>query len=114
MCNPPFFDLGEAEQNRSGRRRARRDRVKQQVVPSAGVADIPASASDVTVGSDAEMQTPGGEVGFVSRLVAESRTLQHSVRWYTSMVGRKSSLKLLKRELQACHCCLYNPCLATY
>eukprot|EP00037_Helgoeca_nana_P012842 m.117242 g.117242 ORF g.117242 m.117242 type:complete len:473 (-) comp21683_c0_seq1:45-1463(-) len=79
MCNPPFFDVGERAANRSGRR---------------GGARVPGKA-----GSDAEMTTVGGEVGFVSRMIRDSIALQGAVRWYTSMLGKKASVTTLERML---------------
>eukprot|EP00035_Acanthoeca_spectabilis_P001068 m.77372 g.77372 ORF g.77372 m.77372 type:complete len:403 (+) comp10607_c0_seq1:286-1494(+) len=78
MCNPPFFDLDEPTENRSGRRGTRQH----------GKA-----------GSDAEMMTVGGEAGFVGRLIEDSLELKHAVRWYTSMLGKKASIKTLQRQL---------------
>ncbi|KAI2614239.1 uncharacterized protein GGS25DRAFT_470863 [Hypoxylon fragiforme] len=54
-------------------------------------------------GAPNEMVCEGGEVGFVRRLVDESRVLRGRVRWYTAMLGKQSSLEalvpLLKRDL---------------
>lgn len=50
-------------------------------------------------GTDAEMVWEGGEVAFVRKMVDESRALQGCVHWYTSMLGRKDSLKAIKTYL---------------
>ncbi|EQC40043.1 hypothetical protein SDRG_02699 [Saprolegnia diclina VS20] len=74
MCNPPFFDsMDEADTN-----------------PRAHC-----------TGSLNEMTTPGGEVAFIERLIDASRVLQTQVRWYTSLIGRKSSLRPLLAALRA-------------
>jgi hypothetical protein len=44
--------------------------------------------------------TPGGEVVFVSRMVDDSIRLRERVRWYTSMLGRKQSLRELLAKLR--------------
>lgn len=46
------------------------------------------------------MVTPGGEVAFVSRMIDESLLLQERVQWYTSMLGKFSSLPLLVQNLK--------------
>lgn len=68
MCNPPFFDnMDEADTN-----------------PDASC-----------MGSANEMVFPGGEVAFIGRMIEESVELQTRVLWFTSMIGRKSSLRKL-------------------
>ncbi|GLE05650.1 hypothetical protein PINS_up014690 [Pythium insidiosum] len=68
MCNPPFFDdMDEADTN-----------------------------PDVCcMGASHEMVFPGGEVSFIGHMIDDSIILQQRVLWYTSMVGRKSSLRRL-------------------
>lgn len=46
------------------------------------------------------MVTQGGEVAFVSRIIEESLILKDSVQWYTSMVGKLSSVPILVEKLQ--------------
>eukprot|EP00794_Sanderia_malayensis_P014337 gene14337-15833_t len=81
MCNPPFFaDREEAcgDISRSDRR------------------PLPVSLSTAT---ENESITDGGEVAFVKKLVDESLHLKDRIRWYTSMLGKKKTLKTLKRYL---------------
>lgn len=47
------------------------------------------------------MITPGGEVAFVKKIIQESLDLREAVRWYTSMLGKRSSLLSLIDELQS-------------
>jgi hypothetical protein len=47
------------------------------------------------------MVCPGGELAFVRRMVAESAELRGGVHWYTTMVGKKATLKELRKELHA-------------
>jgi len=46
------------------------------------------------------MVTPGGEVAFVSRMIEESLVLRDRVQWYTSMLGRFSSVAVLVQKLR--------------
>ena len=47
-----------------------------------------------------EMCTPGGEVGFITRLIEESLVLKDRVRWYSSMLGKLSSMTTLVQKLK--------------
>lgn len=78
MCNPPFFDQSEAPHPRS-----------DGVAPS--------------LGAPHELFTPGGEVGFISRMISESLELHEAgggSLWYSSLVGRKASLAPLLSALR--------------
>ncbi|KAI5200261.1 hypothetical protein E4T39_05788 [Aureobasidium subglaciale] len=72
MCNPPFYSSAE-----------------DMVISSAGKSNSP---SAVCTGAEVEMICPGGDAGFVLRMVEESRELRETVRWYTSMLGKLSSV----------------------
>jgi len=80
MCNPPFYssaaDMASAYEHKS-------------MAPSA-----------VCTGSTNEMICPGGDIGFVSRLLAESLELRGRVRWYSSMLGRLASVQMLVAKLR--------------
>lgn len=47
------------------------------------------------------MVVPGGELAFVRAMIADSRVLQGRVHWYTSMCGKKGSMKVLRQELHS-------------
>jgi 23S rRNA (adenine1618-N6)-methyltransferase len=72
MCNPPFYSSAE-----------------DMTASSAGKSDSP---SAVCTGAEVEMICLGGDAGFVLRMVEESRELKDTVRWYTSMLGKLSSV----------------------
>lgn len=72
MCNPPFYSSAE-----------------DLAISSAGKSGPP---SAVCTGAEVEMICPGGDAGFVLRMVEESRELKNAVRWYTSMLGKLSSV----------------------
>lgn len=73
MCNPPFFDdMDEADSN----------------------------PSSCCTGSANEMVFPGGEIAFIGQMIKESVELRDRVRWFTSLVGRKSSLRKLLAKLR--------------
>ena len=46
------------------------------------------------------MVTPGGEVAFVSRMIDESRVLKDRCQWYTSMLGKYSSVEIVIENLR--------------
>ena len=79
-CNPPFY---------------------------ASTADLMASAASKSrpphsacTGADAEMVTPGGEVGFVARMIDESKNLGERCQWYTSMLGKSSSVDIVVKKIR--------------
>lgn len=80
MTNPPFYE-SEEEMLRSARQKSR----------------PPLTAC---TGSETEMVTEGGEVGFVDRILEESLLLRDRVRWYTSMLGFLSSVTRLVGKLR--------------
>jgi 23S rRNA (adenine1618-N6)-methyltransferase len=46
------------------------------------------------------MVTPGGETAFISRLIRESVQLGERVKWYSTMVGKYSSITPIIEELK--------------
>lgn len=72
MCNPPFFDkMTEAGRN-------------------------PWTECG---GTASEMVYPGGEMAFVMAMVEDSSALRGRVHWYTTMVGKKETLKKVRGSL---------------
>ena len=54
-------------------------------------------------GTAAEMVYPGGELAFIMHIVEESVRLGARVHWYSTMVGKKTTLKALRKELHSRH-----------
>mgnify|MGYP002803873290 CR=1 FL=1 len=80
MCNPPFFaDKSEMVENRSGNR---------------------PQPSSVCTGTESETVTSGGEVAFVGRMIDDSLKLGSRIKWYTTMLGKKSSLTSVMAKLK--------------
>lgn len=83
LCNPPFFtDSTEMEKSLSGEGKA--------TGPNA-----------ICTGSNNEMVCPGGDLGFVTRIVEESLVLRSRVKWYSSMLGKLSSAKAIVELLKS-------------
>lgn len=80
MTNPPFYSSGED---------MRSSYISKAAPPSA-----------VCTGAENEMICPGGDVGFVSRMVEESLVLGEKVQWYTAMLGKMASLQEVVRLLK--------------
>ena len=78
MTNPPFYGSAEEAQGpRSGDGRKR---------------------TDMTIH---ESVYQGGEFGFLSDMIQDSLQLRSQITWYTSMIGKKSTLKEIEKNLRA-------------
>lgn len=83
ICNPPFYSSSS-----------------DLVASASAKSHSPYSAC---TGAAVEMVTPGGEVAFVTRMIKESLVLKRKCQWYTSMLGKLSSVQsLLQLLLQEC------------
>lgn len=54
-------------------------------------------------GKDGELWCEGGEVGFITRMIGESRQTPGLCLWFTSLVSKESSVPMIVRALQAAH-----------
>lgn len=79
MCNPPFYDPNEEEQLIG--------------TPRAG------DGRDRTAMTVSEGHYPGGEIGFVTDMIADSLQVGHSSLWFSSMLGKKTSLVMVEKLL---------------
>ena len=80
MCNPPFY------------------RSKEDMAEAAAIKNKPPSA--VCTGTEVEMICENGDLGFVLRMVEESTRLRDSVQWYSSMLGKLSSVIAIVTKLK--------------
>lgn len=86
MCNPPFHaSAAEAAAGSSRKRRNLR---------------LPAGAAALNFGgAPGELWCPGGEVGFIERMIAESAARPTLCFWFTTLVSKSLHLPRLKRAL---------------
>ncbi|XP_062617286.1 RNA N6-adenosine-methyltransferase mettl16-like [Saccostrea cucullata] len=83
MCNPPFFA----------------DHMEAQAITSSRTDDR-AEPTSVNTASVGESITEGGEVEFIRKIIVESVKLQDRIKIFTSMVGKKTNLPCVKKDLQ--------------
>ncbi|KDR73624.1 hypothetical protein GALMADRAFT_251373 [Galerina marginata CBS 339.88] len=81
MCNPPFYESA------------------LEISQLAQEKELPPNA--VCTGADIEMIYPNrGEAGFVERMVEESERFQTRCKWYTSMLGKMTSVSSIVQALR--------------
>ena len=103
MCNPPFYGSA-AEFQRESRRKVSN---LAENVDQRG-SSIPAASPDENSseqgsnnfgGSDSELWCKGGEVGFVMKMVQESKQFRRSCLWFSSLVSRSYNVSEIEKEL---------------
>ena len=86
LCNPPFHaSLAQAQE---GTLRKWRNLGKGH------------SAELNFGGQNAELWCPGGEIGFIARMIEQSMNFSEQCLWFTCLVSKKDSLKPLSRLLK--------------
>ncbi|TAK16966.1 MAG: 23S rRNA (adenine(1618)-N(6))-methyltransferase RlmF [Acidobacteria bacterium] len=86
MCNPPFH--ASAKEAADASRRKRRNLELRNPEPlNFG-------------GSVSELITPGGETGFIERMITESAARPRLCRWFTTLVSKSERLPQLRRALK--------------
>jgi len=86
MCNPPFH--GSAKEAAEGSIRKRRNlELRNQEPLNFG-------------GSASELWCPGGEVGFIERMIDESAARRNLCLWFTTLVSKSENLPRLKKSLK--------------
>lgn len=85
MCNPPFHS--SLEQAGKGTERKWRNLGKEP------------SAKLNFGGQNAELWCPGGEIGFIGRMVEQSVEFAEQCLWFTTLVSKKDNLRTIDRFL---------------
>ncbi|KAJ9107695.1 hypothetical protein QFC21_001155 [Naganishia friedmannii] len=75
VCNPPFYSSAEEMQQ------------------STALKALPTYAAPTAAAN--ELVTAGGEVAFIGRMIRESVRTKEKCLWYTSLIGKASSISLL-------------------
>ena len=88
MCNPPFH--ASAAEAAAGNLRKRRN---------LGTAAAGAPARNFG-GRGGELWCPGGELGFVGRMIEQSVEFRAQCRWFTTLVSKSANLPRLERALR--------------
>jgi len=88
MCNPPFHPSAAAAAENS--RRKRRNLGARS--PKTAVLNFGGKAG--------ELWCEGGELGFVTRMIAQSADVSGQFRWFTSLVSKSEHLPRLRHALR--------------
>ena len=80
MCNPPYY-ISSAD-----------------LLASAAFKSRPPRSA--CTGAEVEMVTPGGEVFFISRMIDESKNLGVRCQWYSSKLGKSSSVETVVQKMK--------------
>ena len=88
MCNPPFH--ASAEEAAAGNLRKRKN---------LGTNASGAKALNFG-GRRSELWCPGGEPGFVRRMIVQSRDFRDQCRWFTTLVSKSAHLPELRQALR--------------
>jgi 23S rRNA (adenine1618-N6)-methyltransferase len=107
LCNPPFY--GSAEEAEEGNRRKRRNLLRGgsrggrsgESGQRKGDASRSAAADRNFGGQAGELWCPGGEVGFLERMISQSAHRPRLCRWFTSLVSKGAHVPRLQRALHA-------------
>ena len=90
MCNPPFH--ASPEEARAGTERKWQNLGKGAPKRKGAVLNFS--------GKEDELCCEGGEEGFVSRMIAESRQIPTSCLWFTALISKSASLPAIYRALK--------------
>lgn len=102
MCNPPFHKSSQAaskgsiqkNENLNRNRSKRRAMLKQKPINPSN------SVSLNFAGQNNELWCEDGEVGFIQKMIAESKVYRSQFFWFTSLVSKKDSLKPIYANLK--------------
>jgi 23S rRNA (adenine1618-N6)-methyltransferase len=85
MCNPPFFESPEEAQGANDRKNK----------------NLGLDQGRNFAGKNHELWAEGGELGFLSELILESRDFGGQARMFTSLVSKEDHIKPLRRLLSS-------------
>jgi len=80
MCNPPFFGSEDDDFEKIAK-----------ILPS----------RNAPTENDGELKTEGGEIGFVTRMIEKRVKVEHRVKFYSTMIGKKADMVSLRRLLRS-------------
>lgn len=90
LCNPPFHS--SAEEATQGSQRKWKNLGKLDPRRKLPLLNFG--------GQSSELWCEGGEIGFIRRMIAESREVAQQVLWFTSLVSKGGNLEQIERALQ--------------
>ncbi|MFI3263194.1 MAG: 23S rRNA (adenine(1618)-N(6))-methyltransferase RlmF [Rikenellaceae bacterium] len=87
ICNPPFHDSPESAERGSLRklRNLKGKNVRKSTLNFGGKSN--------------ELWCEGGELGFITNMIHESKLFQKKIKWFTTLVSKEDNLAALEREL---------------
>jgi 23S rRNA (adenine1618-N6)-methyltransferase len=86
MCNPPFHASAKEASESSDRKRRNLELRDKEPLNFGGGAS--------------ELWCPGGEVGFIERMIEESAARRNLCVWFTTLVSKSENLPRLKKALK--------------
>jgi 23S rRNA (adenine1618-N6)-methyltransferase len=87
LCNPPFHASARAAAEAAREKWRKLGRGASGTTRNFG-------------GQDAELWCPGGELGFIRRMAAQSVAIAGQVRWFTTLVSSSAALPAVNLELR--------------
>ena len=99
LCNPPFHGSLEEAMGANARKRQKLGRHQQN---KRGKPSTSTSANTALNfgGQQKELWIEGGEIGFLRKMIRESRDVAAHVGWFTTLVSKSDNLRPLKTLLQ--------------
>lgn len=87
MCNPPFHRSAREATEGSTRKRRNLKLTNAELLNFGGSAN--------------ELWCPGGEVGFIERMITESAARPNLCRWFTTLVSKSEHVPSLRKSLRS-------------
>ena len=89
ICNPPFFNSStQASKASSDKWKKLGIEVAQENYRNFG-------------GQRNELEAKGGEVGFITRMIEESKEFRNNIKWFSTLVSNKNSLPFIHKILRS-------------